>query len=106
MLDEAIPFLEDRATYYEREFGPSHDWTSFAYARIAVVRLLRGDTARGRAFLDRLHDYLAAQGLNPGVDNLLVQFVGLLADTGPAGEYERFRALHPDSAAVDAGVGR
>jgi tetratricopeptide (TPR) repeat protein len=105
-IDEAIPFLEDRATYYEREFGPSHDWTSFAYARIAVVRLLRGDTARGRAFLDRLHDYLATQGLNPGVDNLLVQFVGLLADTGPAGEYERFRALHPDSAAVDAGVGR
>ena len=101
-----MPFLEHRATYYEKEFGPQHDWTSFAYARIAVVRLLRGDTARGRVFLDRLHGYLGTRTLNPGIDNLLGQFVSLLADTGPPEEYERFRALHPDSAAVDAGVGR
>ncbi len=104
-LDEAEPYLRAEATYLERELGPLHDWTSFAYARIAVIDLLRGDTARGRAFLDRLHAYLGGHELTADNVGQLVTFLYVLGDTGPAEQYRRFRALHPDSAAADARSG-
>ncbi len=95
---EALPFLADAGAYYELELGTDHDWTSFAFARIAVMRLLEGDVdGRGRAFLDRLHTELAGRELNPTDLGKLESFLFVLRTTGPQPEYDRFRSLHPDS---------
>lgn len=96
---EAEPLHRAVAEDYEERFGPLHDYTSFAYARIAVIRLLEGDTVPGRRFLDRLHGYVeeqrAAGGgrLSVSQRDLTEQFVSLLEDTGPVDELERFSAL-------------
>lgn len=96
---EAAPLHRAVAEDYQERFGPLHDWTSFAYARIAVIRLLEGDTMPGKTFLNRLHGYMeeqkAANGgrFSAGHYNLMQSFVFLLEDTGPADELERFSAL-------------
>lgn len=96
---EAEPLHRAVAEDYAERFGPLHDETSFAYARIAVIRLLEGDTIPGRTFLDRLHGYMEEQNVTNGgrfsADhrNLMEQFVMLLEDTGPPEELERFSAL-------------
>lgn len=102
-IEGSLPHLQSAATMFERQLGPLNDWTSFASARVAVVRVLQGDTLEGQAFLDRLHAYLAGQELNVDQINLLERFLFTLNASGPVSEYARFRALHPDSVAVATG---
>lgn len=98
-IEEAAPLHRAVAEDYAERFGPLHDETSFAYARLAVIRFLEGDTIPGRTFLNRLHDYMeeqkAASGGRFSADhfNLMENFVLLLEDTGPADELERFSTL-------------
>jgi hypothetical protein len=98
-LDEAEPLHRAVAEDYSAQLGPQDNHTSFAYARIAVIRLLQGDTVPGKTFLNRLHAWMteqrdAAGGRLSAADyNLVDQFVILLQDTGPPEEMERFSAL-------------
>jgi serine/threonine-protein kinase len=84
---------------YETLLGPQHDWTSFAYALVAVVGVLSDDPHAGRAFLDRLHAYLEdrlVQGdgrLPPPLINQLEPFLLTLRETGLDAEHSRFSAL-------------
>ena len=101
-LDEAEPLHRAVAKDYSARFGSQDNHTSFAYARIAVIRLLEGDTVPGKTFLNRLHAWMAEQRTAAGgrlsaADYSLVdQFVILLKDTGPSEELERFSALLED----------
>jgi len=102
-LAEAEPLQRAVAEDLAARFGPQHNQTSFAYARIAVIRLLEGDTVPGKTFLNRLHSWMAEQRdaaggrLLPQDYNLVDQFVILLEDTGPPEELERFSALLQDT---------
>ena len=98
-IEEAEPLHRSVAEDYAQRLGPQHDLTSFAYARVAVIRILEGDAMAGTTFLDRLHGYMEEQKVNGGGrfsadhHDLLEQFTLLLEDTGPPDELDRFSAL-------------
>lgn len=105
-FDEAAEVLGGRiaAEGYSAELGPLHDWTSFSYARLAVLDLLTGDGVAGRAFLDRLHAWVetkkgeAGGVLGPDLRDRVEVLLYVLEDVGPETERQRFEALLSDDA--------
>lgn len=102
--ERAEPVLRTAAEAFSDQLGPLHDWTSFSYARLALVDLLTGDGVAGRVFLDRLHAYLQTNRDEGGgvlatdQRTQLERLVIVLEAVGPPAELERFRALLPEGA--------
>ena len=84
---------------FERALGPQHNWTSFAWARIAAIKLLTDEEESGRAFLDRLHAWVAKEreerggALSGDTKGLMDPFLLVLESVGLEAEHQRFGAL-------------
>ena len=101
-FEQSEPHLRAAAAEFEEALGPLHAWTSFSYARLAVLDLLQDDGSSGRPFLDRLHGWVDSLTTEAGgvvsLDhrNLINRFLTVLRDTGPESELARFEALLAD----------
>jgi serine/threonine-protein kinase len=96
---EAESAVTEAADQFERALGPQHNWTTFAWARIAAIRLITGAEEEGQAFLDRMHAWVAKEREDGGgtlsgdTRGLMEPFLRLLDDVGLDEEHRRFGAL-------------
>lgn len=105
----AEPVLRAAVDEYTRQLGAEHEWTQWASGRIAVIQILNGDEAAGRAYLDRMHAWAVVSRkenggeLDPNTVGQLQPFLTTLDAVGLEEEHRRFSALLPDSASAPAG---